>query len=1447
MNGSNSDESNNRGISHGEREKSWPEKNSQLCSPQSSGFTDTYITFRKKIPAAMPLMSSPVDSSSLLLSPILLRPIRSLSTQNNFHGLPSESDEEQRLSRQKIAAAYQLPRAVAASKGCTILSTRTAIDRGSVDNSESRSLMHMSHKQGRRLSGILSQKSMDSSCLNHTATLGNLVQIRNASLGHSDPQISASVQSSSVRLRRKDGNHLSYASATNLGCRRSLNASASPILARRCLSPSRVVVCPFPHGKTNPIIVPLRTNGSRTTPLASVQDSRRWSLASLPSSSGYGTPGSNSAFSSEYSSQEQLCDILTDLRLSSAEGSNEDFPGQNRPRSRSLTNSTNFGFDSICNVVVHKTIYKERFPKAKKQMEEQLSRLIDENASLSGFASLDTTLRPESICLEDTWDSSPNTSLSSLINRQSMITDSLDIDFKMRLILDGAARFLHHQIVEIANDCLSKSRDDLTNASYFSEISQRLEAVIAEAHEKTSPESFAFLSKIVKHVLMIISRPARILECLEFDPDQFYHLLQETEGAVREQLGAGNARVPDLPQYIISKLGLNKNLMSESTVDLSERKQILLFSDETRLAMEYERELRERRPPSEDNYETIRLISNGAYGAVYLVRHKETRQRFALKRIKKQTLLMRNQINQVYAERDILTFTDNPFVVSFYGSFETRHHLCMLMEYVEGGDCAALLKKAGTLPLDTAQLYIAETVLAIDYLHCYGIVHRDLKPDNLLITAIGHIKLTDFGLSKIGLMNRATLLCENYVDISDTQQFMDKQLCGTPEYIAPEVILRQGYGKPVDWWALGIILYEFLIGIVPFMADTPEHLFAKIVNEETEFPEGEEALPMEAESLIKRLLEKDPVERLGTAGDAQQLMNDPFFAGLNFKSLLRQKAEFVPQLEGEEDTSYFDTRTDRYNHDVDSGDEDNAPMFGSFDTASPRHSVISTESINVAQVTNFDSVRNTRSDSNSFSHQFSGDFQENKMDIKYDFPSTATALLKRCFSSQLQNNLFTSNSGTNETGCLNLVNLAEDSSIDASSFSECSRSVPSIDSFQNQKSNTSISVLPRFSVTYEPGTTAISSCEKKELSPVTESRVTSDSVIFDSGRSDEAINEQDCTLQLEIPKQSSPLLIHQSPGGSASSASSFDGIPSNLLVNPTPISEQNFLFRAPIIIKKGMKGFGFTIRSVRVYLGEQSDYYTIEHLVTKVEESSPAYQAGIRPNDLITHVNSQPVSNLTHPHLLHRLLAHGSELSLKTMPLSSTSIRQGAPRLMVGKLARKKPRKPQYRVQLDKKTRKSSLFRRLSGKRTSNDIIPGSSSQKQTFIPRSASSQDGIQLSNATATSSTLTIGSTMNSNGSIFKRFSDANLPIKKEEKLISASPLSLTCANRPSTLQGLKHKMAGMAHHLTTRKQISTPAAVSPLARDEIAFISRSPSPSQLSRNTSFTKFQNMQSETE
>ncbi|KIH58293.1 kinase domain protein [Ancylostoma duodenale] len=601
-----------------------------------------------------------------------------------------------------------------------------------------------------------------------------------------------------------------------------------------------------------------------------------------------------------------------------------------------------------------------------------------------------------------------------------------------------------------------------------------------------------------------------------------------------------------------------------------------------------------QRAPCEDDFETIRmsmgvsrgfsvsfklfpheLVSNGAYGAVYLVRHRETRQRFALKKMNKQTLVLRNQVDQVFAERDILTMADNPFVVSFYGS-----------------------------------LYVAETVLAIEYLHSYGIVHRDLKPDNLLITAMGHIKLTDFGLSKIGLMNRTTLVAEGFENTVDTQQFKDKQLCGTPEYIAPEVILRQGYGKPVDWWALGVILYEFLVGCVPFFGDSPEDLFSKVISEEVEYPDGDEALPPEAEDLIRRLLEKNPAERLGALVGATQLMVHPFFASLDFNTLLRQKAEFVPQLENDEDTSYFDTRSDRYNHDAESCGEEEAsgvasavaPMFHSFSTASPRHSIVTMESIQASsQASTTQHIERSRKPSSTT--QSSEDQSVTDLIDEKECPIPSAMLLRRRFSAQRQANVSTSSSGTTGTGCQNTACSSTDSSMDASHA--CARN------------------------------------------------------------------------------------------------------------------------------------------------------------------SSPAYEAGLRSEDLITAVNGQPVHNLTHPQLMHRLLSYGNELTLKVTPLSATSIKEGAPRKTLGKLAKKKPKRPQRRVPLEKKPRKpSSLLRRLSGKRSTNDIVPGSSSQKQTFMPRSVSSQDGAILGGPLTTScppcaSPSTVGTTVTvgSKSTCHKRLSDVGL----------------------------------------------------------------------------------------
>ncbi|EYC00146.1 hypothetical protein Y032_0117g636 [Ancylostoma ceylanicum] len=1229
--------------------------------------------------------------------------------------------------------------------------------------------------------------------------------------------------------------------------RRSLNASTSPVLAPRCRSPIRGgagTSGAVATRTTAPVGVPMRSYSSRTgsSLMAPQHDNRRWSLASLPSTSGYGTPGSNSAFSSQYSSSEQLSEMLECMRVGAARfDSNDSCPSAEdalntsfRPRSRSLTSPIKLTSEFSLDVVNRNSVYKERFPKAKAQMEDKLASFVAEHAPLSGGSS-----------------ATDDTAADGAANRRSMVleTETCVDRTLLRLIGDGATRFLHHQIVEVASDCLARSRDETISCSYFCEMSQRLDETLNEAQQKTSPESFAYLSKLVKQLLMIVSRPARLLECLEFDPDEFYHLLEEAEGVVREQLGSGTARVPDLPQYIIGKLGLDRDPL----MDVDPRAEsppnpapsVSSNRDDESVPGCSKRADHHQRAPCEDDFETIRLVSNGAYGAVYLVRHRETRQRFALKKMNKQTLVLRNQVDQVFAERDILTMADNPFVVSFYGSFETRHHLCMLMEYVEGGDCAALLKSAGTLPIDLARLYVAETVLAIEYLHSYGIVHRDLKPDNLLITAMGHIKLTDFGLSKIGLMNRTTLVAEGFENTVDTQQFKDKQLCGTPEYIAPEVILRQGYGKPVDWWALGVILYEFLVGCVPFFGDSPEDLFSKVISEEVEYPDGDEALPPEAEDLIRRLLEKNPVERLGALVGATQLMVHPFFASLDFNTLLRQKAEFVPQLENDEDTSYFDTRSDRYNHDAEScGEEEGsgvasavAPMFHSFSTASPRHSIVTMESI---QATSQDSKTQhvERSRKPSSTTQSSEDQSVTDLIDEKECPIPSAMLLRRRFSAQRQANVSTSSSGTTGTGCQNTACSSTDSSMDASHVSTV---VVGVDSRR--------SPLPRFAISCDPEEQHHATAEArvgKELSPVDEA------VRFRVSR----VSHSPSPLQLVIPSGSSTSAQQGSsssndtcyvvsggqlsPGAaSASSVSSYDGAPSHPHLSEQ-LSPAQSISKPPITIRKGPFGFGFTLKSVRVYLGEHSDYYTIEHIVTAVVEGSPAYEAGLRSEDLITAVNGQPVHNLTHPQLMHRLLSYGNELTLKVTPLSATSIKEGAPRKTLGKLAKKKPKRPQRRVPLEKKPRKpSSLLRRLSGKRSTNDIVPGSSSQKQTFMPRSVSSQDGAILGGPLTTScppcaspSTMGTTVTVGSKSTCHKRLSDVGLREENRSPLVSS---------RPSSLRGLKQPVPTMSVApgppgpvgLNIVKMPTSPIPVSPLARTEhmepaAPIVTRSPSPS-------------------
>uniref|UniRef100_A0A8C3MVQ7 non-specific serine/threonine protein kinase n=1 Tax=Geospiza parvula TaxID=87175 RepID=A0A8C3MVQ7_GEOPR len=1025
-------------------------------------------------------------------------------------------------------------------------------------------------------------------------------------------------------------------------------------------------------------------------------------------------------------------------------------------------------------------VYKERFPKATAQMEERLQDTI------TNF--------------------SPSSTLP---------------------LADGVLGFIHHQIIELARDCLAKSQGALITSRYFMELQEKLEKMLRDAQERSESEEVKFIDQLVRKLLIIISRPARLLECLEFDPEEFYHLLEAAEGHAK----VGQGIKTDIPRYIISQLGLVKD-------PLEEMGQLDHFDSGNTITPENDDTCESqpsipvpRRKPCEGDFETIKLISNGAYGAVYLVRHRETRQRFALKKINKQNLILRNQIQQVFVERDILTFAENPFVVSMFCSFETKRHLCMVMEYVEGGDCATLLKNMGPLPVDMAKMYFAETVLALEYLHNYGIVHRDLKPDNLLITSMGHIKLTDFGLSKIGLMNMTTNLYEGHME-KDTREFMDKQVCGTPEYIAPEVILIQGYGKPVDWWAMGIILYEFLVGCVPFFGDTPEELFGQVISDEIMWPEGDEALPADAQDLITRLLRQCPLERLGTGG-AHEVKHHSFFLHLDWNGLLRQKAEFIPQLESEDDTSYFDTRSERYRHldseDEETNDEESSVEIGQFSSCSHRFSKVysSSEFLAVNSALSLSSSdRSHCDDKEERWDRHSGDEDKSRPAGTEPRLRSWTSGSSTPYSSRHER----SRSPTALPSTLSLDTMPK-FAFSSEDESPCVASKPERPKFvvgdsdagtggAVKQSALSADLASLNRIRLRSNSTGTKNSTPRSLEPSGGRRLSTQKDLPDRQRA---------SLGSRVPKSASVsalslIITSDDFGGSALmspiSPHSLSSNPSSRDSSPSRDSSLAIAsLRPPIIIHSSGKKYGFTLRAIRVYMGD-SDVYTVHHMVWSVEEGSPAQEAGLRAGDLITHVNGESVLGLVHRDVVELLLKSGNKVALRTTALENTSIKIGPARKNSSK-TRMARRSKKSRKRDGQDSRRKSLFKKIS----KQSSVLHTSRSFSSGLHHSLSSSESLPES----PTHSLSPGPTTPCRSPAPDLPSDAVSPQSTSPS--SSTPTSPAGHVRPSSLHGLAPKLGGPRYKVGRRKSTSSippsPLACTPSSAQRPPSPQRSPSP--------------------
>jgi len=306
------------------------------------------------------------------------------------------------------------------------------------------------------------------------------------------------------------------------------------------------------------------------------------------------------------------------------------------------------------------------------------------------------------------------------------------------------------------------------------------------------------------------------------------------------------------------------------------------------------------------NFELKDTLGTGSFGRVRLVKYDGDGAFYALKILKKSEVIYLKQVEHVKTEKKLLELIHHPFIVNLKGAFQDDKNLYLMMEYIIGGEFFSHLRKAGRFPNDTSKFYAAQVTLVFEYLHELQILYRDLKPENLLLDKAGHCKVTDFGFAK-------------------KVEYRTWTLCGTPEYLAPEIILSKGHGKAVDWWALGILTYEMLAGYPPFYDEDPLGIYQKILEGKIKFPWH---FDRHSKDLIKRLLTADLTKRLGNlkAGAEDIKRHKWFSTGCEatwWEDMMKKKISppINPEVGNADDTSNFE----KYPDSVEGSAQDIAP------------------------------------------------------------------------------------------------------------------------------------------------------------------------------------------------------------------------------------------------------------------------------------------------------------------------------------------------------------------------------------------------------------------------------------------------------------------------------------------------------------------------------------------